>query len=175
MMVTEVGEQADTAPLRTHHDGRSGIFYGWLIVWAGFVLLTISSGITYSTPVLFRFFEAEFAIGRGQAALIFSCSQVMAFLAAPVAGSLAEKHGPRPVVGGGLVLLALGLVGAAQSNSYVQLLGCYGVLVGLGTGAIYIPLLGLIQRWFYRHRGRASGLATTGVGVGTLIFPVIAG
>lgn len=172
--MSEVGEQAHVGSLRAHQDGRSSIFYGWIIVWAAFVLLTISSGITYSTPVLFRFFEAEFAIGRAQAAFIFSCSQVMAFLAAPVAGSLAEKHGPRLVVGGGLVLLALGLLGAARSNSYGLLLGCYGVLVGLGSGAIYIPLLGLIQRWFYRHRGRASGLATTGVGIGTLSFPIIA-
>ena len=175
MRVSEVGEQAKIVSLVAGQDTQSGIFYGWIIVWAAFVLLTISSGITYSTPVLFRFFEAEFAVGRGQAALIFSCSQVMAFLAAPVAGSLAEKHGPRPVVGGGLVLLALGLIGAAQSTSYGWLLGCYGVLVGIGTGAIYVPLLGLIQRWFYRHRGRASGLATTGVGIGTLSFPIIAG
>jgi MFS family permease len=173
--VSEVSEQARIVSLPAHQDSRSGIFYGWIIVWAAFVLLTISSGITYSTPVLFRFFEAEFAIGRGQAAFIFSCSQVMAFLAAPVAGSLAEKHGPRLVVGAGLVLLALGLLGAAQATSYGFLLGCYGVLVGIGTGAIYVPLLGLIQRWFYRHRGRASGLATTGVGIGTLSFPIIAG
>jgi MFS family permease len=175
MRVSEVGEQANVASLRAHRDGPSGIFYGWIIVWAAFVLLTISSGITYSTPVLFHLFEAEFAIGRGQAAFIFSCSQVMAFLAAPVAGSLAEKHGPRLVVGGGLVVLALGLLGAAQSSSYGFLLGCYGVLVGIGTGAVYVPLLGLIQRWFYRHRGRASGLATTGVGMGTLSFPIVAG
>src|SRR5262249_25462768 len=135
----------------------------------------ISSGITYSTPVLFRFFEAEFAIGRGQAAFIFSCSQVMAFVVGPVAGSLAEKLGPRLVVGGGLAVLALGLLGAGQSTSYGQLLVCYGVAVGTGSGVIYVPLLGLVQRWFYRHRGRASGLATTGVGIGTLTFPIIAG
>jgi MFS family permease len=171
--VSELSERARAASLRAPR-AQSSIFYGWIIVWAAFVLLTISSGITYSTPVLFRFFEAEFKIGRGQAAFIFSCSQVMAFVVAPVAGSLAEKHGPRLVIGGGLALLAVGLLGASRSNSYGQLLGCYGVMVGLGTGAIYVPLLGLIQRWFYRHRGRASGLATTGVGIGTLSFPIIA-
>src|SRR5689334_11371438 len=117
-VVSEVSEQAPTASLQAPQGVQSGIFYGWIIVWAAFVLLTISSGITYSTPVLFRFFEAEFAIGRGQAAFIFSCSQVMAFLAAPVAGSLAEKHGPRVVVGGGLVLMVVGLLGTGQTTSY---------------------------------------------------------
>ena len=142
-MGDELGEQAGAASLRSSDVVPSGIFYGWIIVWAAFVILTIFSGITYSTPVLFRFFEAEFAIGRGQAAFIFSLSQLITFVVAPVAGSLAEKHGPRLVVGGGLAVLALGLLGAARSTSYGQLLGCYGVMVGIGSGAIYVPLLGM--------------------------------
>jgi MFS family permease len=169
--VSELSEQARSVSIAIR---RSGVFYGWVIVWAGFVLLTISSGITYSAPVLFRFFEADFAIGRGQAAFIFSLSQVMAFVIGPIAGSLAEKRGPRVVVGGGVLLLAAGLVGASLAGSYGPMVVCYGVAVGFGSGAIYVPLLGLIQRWFYRHRGRASGIATTGVSIGTLTFPVIA-
>jgi MFS family permease len=173
--VTELRERAGPASLRPAEVMQSGIFYGWIIVWAAFVILTIFSGITYSTPVLFRFFEAEFAIGSGQAAFIFSLSQLITFVIAPVAGSLGDKFGPRLVAGGGLTVLALGLLGAARSTSYGQLLVSYGVVVGIGSGAIYVPLLGVIQRWFYRHRGRASGLATTGVGIGTLTFPIIAG
>jgi MFS family permease len=153
---------------------RSSLFYGWIIVWGGFVLLMLSSGITYSTPVLFHLFEADFGIGRGQAAFIFSFSQVMAFVIGPIAGSLAEKRGPRVVVGGGVVLMAAGLLGASLARSYTPLVVCYGMAVGFGNGAIYVPLLGLIQRWFYKRRGFASGLATTGVSIGTLIFPVIA-
>src|SRR5438067_12398871 len=156
----------------TAQETRSSLFYGWIIVGAAFVLLTIMSGVTYSTPVLFRFFEADFAIGRAQAAFLFSCSQVMAFLAGPVAGGLAERAGPRVAVGGGLLLMAAGLSGAATASSYPTLVMFYGV-VGLGGGAIYIPLLGLIQRWFYRRRGSATGIATTGVGIGTLAFPVL--
>jgi MFS family permease len=90
---------AESRPLdrttASHRDRRPGLFYGWIVVWAAFTLLMIQSGIAYSTPVLFRFFEAEFAIGRAQAAFLFSCSQIMAFVMGPFAGSLAEKHGPR--------------------------------------------------------------------------------
>jgi MFS transporter, OFA family, oxalate/formate antiporter len=153
--------------------GRSGIFYGWIVVWAAFTLLMIQSGISYSMPVLFRFFEADFTIGRGQAAFIFSCSQVMAFAMGPFAGSLADKFGPRAVVGGGLLTLAAGLLGAAQAQSYGELLVSYGMAFGIGSGAIYIPLLGMIQRWFYHRRGLASGLATSGVSIGTLTFPIV--
>jgi len=153
---------------------KGGFFYGWTIVGATFVLLMIMSGITYSTPVLFRFFEADFAIGRAQAALLFSVSQVAAFVVGAATGSLAEEYGPRVVVGGGVLAMAVGLVGAATATSYTMLVVSYGAAVGLGSGSVYIPLLGLIQRWFYKKRGSATGLATTGVGIGTLTFPVVA-
>jgi OFA family oxalate/formate antiporter-like MFS transporter len=169
--VSELSEQARSVSLQTQ---RSDVFYGWVIVWAGFVLLMLSSGITYSAPVLFRYFEADFAIGRGQAAFIFSFSQLMAFVIEPIAGSLAEKRDPRMVVGGGVVLLAAGLLGAASASSYLSLVVCYGLAIGFGSGSIYVPLLGMIQRWFYARRGLASGMTTTGVSIGTLTFPIIA-
>jgi OFA family oxalate/formate antiporter-like MFS transporter len=162
----------DISPM--HRDDRSRLFYGWTVVGAAFVLLTMSAGITYSTPVMFPFFETDFAIGRGQAAFVFSCSQVTAFVVGPIAGALAEKFGPRVVVGGGLFLSAAGLFGAALARSYVPLVFCYGMAIGVGSGSIYVPLLGLIQRWFYVRRGLASGIATAGVSVGTLTFPVLA-
>jgi MFS family permease len=90
------------------------------------------------------FFETDFTIGRGQAAFVFSCSQVMAFVVGPFAGSLAEKLGPRMVVGGGLSVLAAGLLGSALAQSYGELVFSYGMAVGVGSG---VPLLGLIQRW----------------------------
>jgi MFS family permease len=51
---------------------------------------------------------------------------------------------------------------------------CYGLAVGFGSGSIYVPLLGMVQRWFYKRRGVASGITTTGVSIGTLTFPIIA-
>src|SRR5215813_8073078 len=116
-----VRESGVLAMLTTAHETRPSFFYGWIIVAATFVLLMIMAGITYSTPVLFRFFEADFAIGRAQAALLFSVSQVLAFLVGAVAGGLAEKAGPRIVVGGGVLLMAAGLVGAATASSYAML------------------------------------------------------
>jgi MFS transporter, OFA family, oxalate/formate antiporter len=156
-----------------HRHDRSSFPYGWIVIGAAFILLTISAGITYSTPVMFPLFETDFAIGRGQAALVFSSSQVMAFVIGPIAGSLAEKLGPRIVVGGGLFLSAAGLLGAALAKSYLPLVFWYGMAIGVGSGSIYVPLLGLIQRWFYLRGGLASGIATAGVSVGMLTFPIL--
>jgi len=42
-----------------HGDVRPGIFYGWIVAWAAFVLLTMLAGMTHSTPMMFPFFEAD--------------------------------------------------------------------------------------------------------------------
>jgi MFS family permease len=42
------------------------------------------------------------------------------------------------------------------------------------VGCSYVPALGAVQRWFVRRRGFASGLAVSGIGVGTLVMPPLA-
>jgi len=42
-----------------HGDVRPGIFYGWIVAYAAFVLLIMLASIIYSTPLMFPFFEAD--------------------------------------------------------------------------------------------------------------------
>jgi len=44
----------------------------------------------------------------------------------------------------------------------------------LGVGCSYVPALGAVQRWFVERRGFASGLAVSGIGIGTLLMPPLA-
>ena len=70
---------------------------------------------------------------------------------------------------GGLLLVAAGLVAAAQASSLWQVYLGYGLGVGVGVGLSYVPSIAAVQRWFVRRRGTASGIAVAGIGVGTLI------
>ena len=70
---------------------------------------------------------------------------------------------------GGLLLIAVGLVAAAQATSLWQIYVGYGLGVGVGIGLSYVPSVAAVQRWFVRRRGTASGIAVAGIGVGTLI------
>jgi MFS family permease len=56
----------------------------------------------------------------------------------------------------------------------MEVYAAYGLGVGLGVGCSYVPAVGAVQRWFVRHRGLASGLAVSGIGVGTLVVPPLA-
>jgi oxalate/formate antiporter len=50
----------------------------------------------------------------------------------------------------------------------------YGVLGGIGTGIIYVGIIGLMVRWFPDRRGLATGLAAAGYGFGAFFtsFPI---
>jgi MFS family permease len=52
-----------------------------------------------------------------------------------------------------------------------QIYAIYGLGTGVGVGFVYVPAVGVVQRWFVRKRGLASGIAVTGIGLGTLCMP----
>src|SRR5262245_42259667 len=73
-----------------------------------------------------------------------------------------------------MVLTGAGLVLASSAHTLLEVYLAYGLGVGLGVGCSYVPALGAVQRWFSRRRGFASGLAVSGIGVGTLVMPPLA-
>jgi MFS transporter, OFA family, oxalate/formate antiporter len=73
-----------------------------------------------------------------------------------------------------MILTGLGLAAASAARSLPEIYAAYGLGVGLGVGCAYVPAIGAVQRWFIRRRGFASGLAVSGIGVGTLVMPPLA-
>ena len=73
-----------------------------------------------------------------------------------------------------MVLIAIGLGLASVARSLIEVYAAYGLGVGLGIGCAYVPAVAAVQRWFIRRRGFASGLAVSGIGVGTLVAPPVA-
>ena len=73
-----------------------------------------------------------------------------------------------------MILTGVGLGSRASRKRLMQVYAAYGLGVGLGIGCSYVPAVGAVQRWFLRRRGFASGLAVSGIGVGTLVVPPLA-
>ena len=91
----------------------------------------------------------------------------------PLTGSIADRVGPRWLVIAGFILLSVGLVVASHATSVRMLYLAYGLGVGIGVGCIYVPAIGAVQPWFVRRRALASGLASSGIGVGTVLLPLL--
>ena len=150
------------------------LFPGWIVVGAAFLALFVSFGSMYAFAAFFIELEREFAATRADISLIFSIAGFLYFGIGAVSGSLADRIGTRPVVAAGVLLLAAGLALASRAETLLGVYTFYGLGMGLGVGFIYVPSLGAVQRWFERRRGFASGLAVTGIGVGTLAMPPLA-
>jgi len=97
---------------------------------------------------------------------------LLSFLAAPIAGKLAERLPVRAFLGAGLALVGLGLVlmsGIDPGDDWTTLLGGF-VLAGIGIGFINPPLataaIGVVEP---RRSGAASGINSTFRQVGTAV------
>ncbi|MGH7227451.1 MAG: MFS transporter, partial [Gemmataceae bacterium] len=71
-------------------------------------------------------------------------------------------------------LVGAGLMLASVAHSLVEVYAAYGLGIGLGVGCAYVPAVGAVQRWFVKRRGFATGLAVSGIGMGTLVMPPLA-
>jgi oxalate/formate antiporter len=99
----------------------------------------------------------------------FSILIVLQTFFSPFQGWLIEKFGPKLLIATGCALTGLGWVLAAQATSLATLYLTYGVLAGLGTGIVYVGVVGLMVRWFPDRRGFAAGMVAAGYGMGAIV------
>ena len=92
----------------------------------------------------------------------------------PVQGYLIDRFGARSLIAAGCLLSGLGWISAAYATSLTTLYLTYGLLCGIGTGIVYVGIIGLMVRWFPDRRGLATGLVAAGYGFGAILttFPI---
>jgi MFS family permease len=145
----------------------------WVVVWATFVCLAVIFGVSYSFAAFFENFAKEFAAQRADVSWIFGLCGLVYFVLGAGGGMLADRWGPRLVCMTGMVFIAMGLFLTSLAQSLTTVYFSYGLLVGLGIAFVYTPSIASVQPWFNKRRGLASGIASSGVGAGTLILPVV--
>lgn len=152
----------------------SRVFYGWFVVAATFAVTLVGFGSAYTFSAFVESLQRDFAASRGSVSLVFSLAGFLYFGLGMVSGPLADRWGSRRLSIIGMLLVAVGLCAASVARTLTQVYVAYGLGIGLGVGCSYVPALGAVQRWFVRHRGFASGIAVSGIGVGTLVMPPLA-
>jgi MFS family permease len=126
--------------------------------------------------VLIEPLHAEFGWSLGTISLAMSINLVLFGLTAPFAAALMERLGVRSVVTGALLLVASGCGLSVFVAAPWQLVLCWGVIIGTGTGSMALALVAtVVGRWFVSRRGLVSGVLTAASATGQLIFlPTIA-
>ena len=154
---------------------RLPFFYGWVVVGSMFLALAISYGVYYSFSVFFVALLQEFGWSRASTAGVFSLFVLVISAGGAVAGTLIDRFGPARVVPVGGVLLAGGLAATSGLSELWQFYLFFGIAAGLGLSwAGWVPCVTLVNRWFADKRGAAMGIASAGIGLGTVtVVPLV--
>lgn len=143
-------------------------YYGWVVAAACFLAATVVFGSTYSFGVFFDALADDFEASAARLALVFGIQTFVLYVGAASLGTFVDRYGPRRALLVGGFLLCLGFVLTARSESQLHLLVSFGVVAALGMSLVYVVAYATVPRWFGRRRGLASGVATSGLGVGVL-------
>ncbi|MCK9357514.1 MAG: MFS transporter [Dehalococcoidia bacterium] len=153
---------------------RSRFFYGWVIVAIAFIMMAVGYTQRSTFAVFYPVLVEEFGWDRGNTALIFSISIIVYGLAAPVAGRLVDRLGPRVVFPFGVCLMSSGIALCSVATQQWHFYVLYGVVAAVGLSMVgSTPLNALIANWFVRKRALAFGIYSTGFGVSLLASPLI--
>jgi OFA family oxalate/formate antiporter-like MFS transporter len=148
---------------------RKNIFYGWYIVGASLILISMDGLLLYSFGVFLPYLNKEFGFSTAEGSSIFSLRSFVLAFSLTLAGKLVDKYDPRKVVLGGGAIAALGVLLSGFATKGWQLYLTYGLLIGLGDGVLYITCVAVVSRWFVKKRALAIGLVTTGIPLSGLI------
>lgn len=155
-------------------DKNPRFFYGYVVVFAAFFILIATWGTAYSFGVFFKPVLTEFGWTRAAISGAYSLFFLLLGLFAAIAGKLSDRFGPKIVVTACGLLVGSGYLLMSQISAIWQLYLYYGVILAIGASGIYVPLASMIARWFVKRRGLVTGIALSGISVGTMIIPPVA-
>ena len=149
----------------------SGIYYGWIIVAVGLVSMAFWYGVRSSFSIFYVALLEDFPWSRGESAGVQSMSLLTYTMMAPLVGGLIDRFGPRRVIVPGILILSTGLILCGSIESLTQFYLYYGVIAGIGVSCIAIvSYSAILAHWFEIKRGLASGIAVSGMGLGTFVM-----
>jgi len=148
----------------------------WVQLGLGLVCMMAISSPQYVWALFTKPLGTALAVSPAALQVTFSLLIVLQTFFSPFQGWLVDRFGPRALIAAGGALSGLGWVLAASAGSLWALYLSYGVVCGVGTGIVYIGVVGQMVRWFPQARGFAAGMVAAGYGIGAIVttFPISA-
>lgn len=149
---------------KPHAYGKHRLFYGWYIVAAswtmGFLLCAVAMSIFFK-PIL-----EEFRLDRATLSSVQSFAMLVFAILSPIMGHLIDRFGARSIL----------FVCAATQTLSIVITGLSSSLWHIYVGRLLYQMRPmqatnvLVNHWFIRKRGKALGIVSTGMPLGTLIL-----
>jgi len=139
-------------------------------------ILMITGGIRMSNGLFLGPINTSTGLGIVSLSLAMAMGQFVWGAVQPVAGALADRHGARPVLLGGVSLMMVATASIPFMTSAFGISVMLGVLSAAGAGAAsFSVLMGAVaQRMPAESRGEASGVINAGSSLGQFVFAPVA-
>ena len=145
-------------------------YYPWVVIGIAFLTVAVAFGARNAFAVFLVSVIEEFHWSRGLASGALMLGSVMWTVSAPLIGVLLDRLGPRIVMPGGAIIMAIGFVITGLGHTVVEYYIGMGVFMGVGFAALPMTSQAtFLSNWFVRKRGMAIGLAASGIGLGILL------
>src|SRR6202020_1232131 len=143
----------------------------WLQLAIGVICMACVANLQYGWTLFVNPIDAKYHWGRAAIQVAFTIFVLIETWLVPIEGYLVDRFGPRPVVIGGGILVALAwmLNSVADTLTLLYLAAAIG---GIGTGSVYGTCVGNALKWLPRRRGLAAGMTAAGFGAGAAITVV---
>ena len=164
------------SPLVEQPVKKAAIYYGWVIVIVGFLAHIASAfSISSTLSVFLKPLSSDLGISRGVFSLIRSGEILIGAAAAPLVGTLMDRHGGRWLMAAGGLISGAGFICLGQARDFTQFMLVRWLLISPGDSLMGSMVVNVsISRWFVRMRGRALAIAGMGHGLAKVCMPVAA-
>ena len=146
----------------------------WVQLILGVICMASVANLQYGWTLFVNPIDAKYHWGRSAIQVAFTIFVLIETWLVPVEGYLVDKFGPKWVVLGGGILVALAWILNSTASS-LTVLYFAAAIGGVGTGCVYGTCVGNALKWFPGRRGLAAGITASGFGAGAAltIVPIL--
>ena len=147
-----------------------------VVTLAAAAFLMITMGVRQSFGLFISPLNSSTGLGIAAISFALAIGQFAWGAIQPVAGALADRHGPGKVLVAGALLLAAGIAITPFMDSSLGLIFSMGLLASMGSGVgSFSVLIGAAsQRLPAESRGKAAGVVNAGGSMGQFVFAPVA-
>ncbi|MEJ0003962.1 MAG: MFS transporter [Pararobbsia sp.] len=148
----------------------------WIQLGLGLLCMMTISSPQYVWTLMTKSFMAKLGIALPEVQVTFSVLIVLQAFFSPFQGALIDRFGPRLLISIGTLLSGVSWVLASFATSTSMLYLTYGGIGGLGTGIVYVGVVGLMVPLVPGSARFCGGRGRAGYGMGAILttFPISA-
>src|SRR6202521_5670860 len=153
---------------KLHDSSPSALANPWVQLFIGVICMACVANLQYGWTLFVNPIDAKYHWGRSAIQVAFTIFVLIETWLIPVEGYVVDRCGPRWVVLGGAILVALAWVINSSADS-LAVLYVAAALGGIGAGCVYGTCVGNALKWFPGRRGLAAGITAAGFGAGAAL------